>query len=64
VTARRTGELFAGALLGHYSRALDEIRTEGFMAYWSRQFQPYLRAAAAQFSPHRRTLTQRWLRGN
>jgi hypothetical protein len=63
VAARRTGELFAGALLGHYARALEEIRAEGFMAYWSRQFKPYLRAAAAQFSPRRRTLTQKWLRG-
>lgn len=62
VAAWRTGKLFAGALLGHYSRALDEIRAEGFLPYWSRQFKPYLRAAAAQFSPRRRTLTQRWLR--
>jgi hypothetical protein len=63
VAARRTGELFAGALLGHYSRALEEIRAEGFMPYWSRQFRPYLQAAAAQFSPGRTSLTQRWLRG-
>ena len=63
VAARRTGELFAGALLGHYARALQEIRSEGFMPYWSRQFKPYLRAAAEQFSPRRTSLTQRWLRG-
>ncbi len=60
--ARRTGELFAGALLGHYSRALEEMGREGFLPYWSRQFKPYLRAAAAQFSPQRTSLTQRLLR--
>lgn len=60
--ARRTSELFAGALLDHYGRALEEIGREGFLPYWSRQFRPYLRAAAAQFSPQRQSLTQRWLR--
>jgi hypothetical protein len=61
--ARRTSELLAGALLDHYGAALEEIRREGFLPYWSQQFRPYLRAAAAQFSPQRRTLTQRWLKG-
>lgn len=63
VAARRTGELFAGALLDHYSNALREIHETGFLAYWIREFRPYLRAAAAQFSPFRTTLTQRFLSG-
>ncbi len=59
---RRTGRLFAGALLDHYHGALQEIRRTGYLAYWAREFRPYLRAAAAQFSPRRRSLTQRLLR--
>jgi hypothetical protein len=31
------------------------------LTYASRQFRPYMRAAADQFSPKRRTLTQRLL---
>ena len=59
---RRTGRFFAGALLDHYHGALQEIRRTGYLAYWAREFRPYLRAAAAQFSPRRRSSTQRLLR--
>jgi hypothetical protein len=59
--ARRTGQVVAGALLDHYSVTLGEIRKTGFVAYWSTQFQPYLKAAASQFSRERRSLTERWL---
>ena len=58
---QRTGELFAGALLDHYVLTLREMREEGFAAWWAREFRPYLRAAAAQFSPQRISLTQRLL---
>jgi len=61
---RRTGQLLAAGLLEHYSRTLDEIRETGFLAYWTREFRPYLRAAAGQFSPSRVSLTQRLLRRN
>jgi len=62
--ARRTGELFAGALLSHYQVTLREIRQTGFLAYWMREYRPYLRAAAEQFSPGRRpSFTRRWLVG-
>lgn len=64
IASRRTGQLFAGTLLDHYSKALGEIREAGYLAYWTRQFRPYLRAAAAQFSPARTSLTQRFLRGS
>jgi hypothetical protein len=60
-SVRSTGQVLAEALLGHYERALDDIRREGFLAYWIREYRPYLHAAAAQFSPHRRSLTSRLL---
>ncbi len=56
---QRTGELLAGAVLDHYVMTLREIREEGFTAWWSREFRPYLRAAADQFSPRRISLTER-----
>jgi hypothetical protein len=62
LAARRTGQFFAGPLLDHYSRAIVEIRHVGFLEYWTREFRPYLSAAAAQFSPSRRSLTEKWLR--
>jgi hypothetical protein len=33
------------------------------VAYWVREYRPYLKAAASQFSPRRVTLTERMLRG-
>jgi hypothetical protein len=61
VGATRTGQIVAAALLDHYRQTLSEIRQVGYLAYASRQFRPYLRAAADQFSPQRHTLTQRLL---
>ena len=61
VAARHTGQLLAGALLDHYRETLGEIRRTGFVAYWRRQFRPYLKAAALQFSPERVTLLERAL---
>jgi hypothetical protein len=60
--ARRTGEIAGEALLGHYTTALEQIRATGFLSYWAREFRPYLRAAAAQFSPDRESSTERFLR--
>jgi hypothetical protein len=57
---QRTGELVAGAILDHYVVTLREIREEGFTAWWAREFRPYLRAAADQFSPRRISLTEKW----
>jgi hypothetical protein len=48
-------------MLDHYRETLSEIRQAGYLNYAGRQFRPYLRAAAGQFSPKRRTLTQRLL---
>jgi hypothetical protein len=57
----RTGSLCAEALLEHYRTTLAEIREAGYLAYWTREFRPYLRAAAQQFSVSHRTLTERFL---
>lgn len=59
VSARRTGQVVGAALLEYYSTTLNDIRRVGFGTYAARQMQPYLRAAAGQFSPSRRTLTER-----
>jgi len=59
--AARTGQVFAAALLDHYRETLTEMREIGYLAYADRQFRPYVRAAVDQFSPKRRTLTQRLL---
>jgi len=37
------------------------LRQVGYLAYAGRQLQPYVRAAVDQFSPRRRSLTQRLL---
>jgi hypothetical protein len=59
VGATRTGQIFAAALLDHYRQTLSEIEQVGYVAYAARQFRPYARAAVDQFSPKRRTLTER-----
>ena len=51
VGASRTGEIIAAALLDHYSQTLAEMRETGYASFASRQFSPYVRAAAGQFSP-------------
>ncbi len=61
VGATRTSQVFAAALLDHYRQTLSEIQQAGYLTYAGRQFRPYVRAAAGQFSPKRRTLTQRLL---
>jgi hypothetical protein len=58
---RRTGELFAGALLDHYRVALTEIHNTGYLRYLVQEYRPYLRAAVNQFSPKRVSLTQKLL---
>jgi hypothetical protein len=58
---RRTGQLFAAGLLDHYRTTLREIRETGYLNYWTREFRPYLRAAAQQFSASHRSLTERLL---
>jgi len=59
--ASRTGRVLGAALLEHYRDTLDEVRRTGYAEYASRQLDPYVRAAVAQFSPEQRTLTERIL---
>ena len=59
VAATRTGHVFAAVLIDHYRQTLRELQQVGYLTYAGRQFRPYVRAAVDQFSPARRTLTQR-----
>lgn len=61
--ARRTGRVLGEAILDHYVEALAAIRREGILAYWTREFRPYLRGAATQFAPEHESLTERWIKG-
>jgi hypothetical protein len=61
VGAAKSGQVLGAALLDDYRRTLGELRDVGYTAYARRQLRPYVRAAAAQFSPGRRTLTERIL---
>lgn len=53
----RTGHVISQALIEHYRQTLDDIQRVGYLKYTGRQLQPYVAAAARQFSPKRRTLT-------
>lgn len=57
----RAGQFFAGGLLDHYESTIKQIREMGYRAYWSREFRPYLYAAAMQFSTSHRSLTEVFL---
>lgn len=59
--AKHTGRLLSGAILDHYEETLGELRQVGYLTYAKRQLSPYVRACVEQFSPQRRTLTQRLL---
>ena len=61
VGATRTGQIFAAALLDHYTQALREIQATGYVTYATRQLRPYVRAAIDHFSPSRPTFTGRLL---
>jgi hypothetical protein len=54
-----SGRPGGAALLDYYRQTLGEIRETGYATYAARQLRPYVRAAVAQFSPRRRTLTER-----
>ena len=59
---RRTGKVLGEAVLDHYVDAFREIGHVGFTTYWSREFRPYLHAAARQFAPAKISSTERALR--
>jgi len=55
----RSGRVLAAGVLDDYQQTLREIRESGYGHYAARQLRPYLRAATAQFSLGRSTLTQK-----
>ena len=57
----RTGQFFAQGILDHYQSTMKEIREAGYLTYWTREFRPYLKAAARQFSLSHRSMTDRLL---
>jgi hypothetical protein len=59
--AKRTGKILGETLLDHYIYGINEIAETGFVAYWRKQFRPYLSAAALQFAPASETTTERFL---
>ena len=61
VGAARSGQVLGAALLDDYGKTLRELREVGYLAYARRQLGPYVRAAVGQFSPARRSLTERLL---
>lgn len=62
LAASETGRLLGENLLDHYRQTLAGIHHEGYGAYLAREFQPYLTAAAGQWSLERESLTERFLR--
>jgi len=52
----------SAALLEHYRETLLEIHRTGYLRYLVRELTPYLSAAVRQYSPKRRTLTERLLK--
>ena len=61
LAARKTGAKVAGILLDDYRATLAQIRKVGYIRYAVRHFRPYLSAAVGQFSPRRRSLTEKLL---
>jgi hypothetical protein len=61
VGATHAGKILSTSILDSYSQTLNELREVGYFAYAKRQLSPYVRACVDQFSPERRTLTQRLL---
>lgn len=62
VAARTAGSAVTSPVLEHYTQTLADIRSSGFLPWWRRQFSPYLRAAASQFSTEKRLWSGRWVR--
>jgi hypothetical protein len=61
VGATHAGKILSTSILDSYSQTLNELREVGYLAYAKRQLSPYVRACVEQFSPERRTLTQKLL---
>jgi hypothetical protein len=62
LAGRRTGEVLVETILDHYIDSLREIHRTGYLQFWIREFTPYVRAGARQFSRSHLSLTQKLLR--
>jgi len=62
LAGRRTGEVLVETILDHYVESLREIHRVGYLQFWIREFSPYVRATARQFSRGHISLTERLLR--
>jgi hypothetical protein len=54
-----TGRVIGKAWVDHYTQTLQSIRDTGYATYATQHLAPYANAAAGQFSPQRRTWTER-----
>jgi hypothetical protein len=54
-----TGRVIGKAWVDHYTQTLQSIRDTGYATYAAQHLAPYAKAAAGQFSPRRRTWTER-----
>ena len=61
VGATYAGKVLSTAILDHYSQTLKDLHEVGYLTYAKKQLSPYVRASVEQFSPERRTLTQKLL---
>jgi len=59
LAAGKTGTVMLNVLLDHYQTTLKQIHEQGYLRYAVQQYRPYLHGAVLQFSPRRRTLTER-----
>jgi hypothetical protein len=59
LAAGKTGTVMLNVLLDHYQTTLKQIHERGYLKYAVQQYRPYLHGAVLQFSPQRRTLTER-----
>jgi len=62
LAGRRTGELLVETILDHYIESLREIHRTGYLKFWVREFAPYMRATARQFSRGHMSLTEKLLK--
>jgi len=62
LAGRRTGEVLVETILDHYVESLREIHSTGYLKFWIREFTPYVRATARQFSRRHMSLTEKLLR--
>jgi hypothetical protein len=62
LAGRRTLEVLVETILDSYVESLSEIHRTGYLRFWNREFAPYVRATARQFSKGHMSLTEKLLR--